>query len=167
MERANRSRFRLTRWKISLVLGGLLILTAWHVTRSNALLEARRAYNQGNLVLSLQNALDFLNRQPWSSEAALLAARCLSRLDYAVEAEPYFERAGHLTLNDLQIRAYGLARGSRPEQAIPVYNEIASASRGLGRPAEAAGLQESTRRLREKPPISSPLASSPWPRYAL
>jgi hypothetical protein len=171
MERVNPPRFRWTRWKISLlsglVLSGLLILTTWHVTRSNALLEARRAYIQGNLVLCLQNALDYLNRQPWSSEAALLAARCLSQLDYAVEAEPYFERAGHLTLNDLQIRAYGLARGSRAEQAIPVYNEIASAYRELGRPTDAAGLQETVRRLREKPARSSPVANSPWPRYAL
>ena len=103
---------------------GLLILTAWNVTRSDALPEARRAYIRGDLALCLHSALDHLGRQPWSSEAALLAARCLSRLDYANEAEPYFRRAGHLALNDLQIRAYGLARGPHPERAIPVYNEI-------------------------------------------
>jgi tetratricopeptide (TPR) repeat protein len=53
-----------------------------------------------------------------------LAARCLSRLDYAEDAEPYYLRAGQLELNDAQVRAYGLARGPHPEHAIPAYNEI-------------------------------------------
>ena len=159
------------RWKNRLlsvlVLVGLLILTTWNVTRSSSLLDARRAEVRGDFVHCLQSALDHLNRQPWSGEAALLAARCLSRLDYAAEAEPYFERAGHLSLNDLQIRANGLARGSHPEQAIPVYNEIALAYRELGQPAKAADLQETIMQLRKKPAVSSPVAKSQWPRYAL
>lgn len=53
-----------------------------------------------------------------------MAARCLSRLDYADLAEPYFRRAGKLEQNDLQIRAYGLVRGPHAENAIPVYDEI-------------------------------------------
>ena len=128
MKRACPITFHSMQWKIKsvsgLVLAGLLILTTWNVTRSDALPQARRAYIRGDLALCLQSALGHLGRQPWSSEAALLAARCLSRLDYAAEAEPYFLRAGRLTLNDLQIRAYGLARGSHPERAIPVYDEI-------------------------------------------
>ncbi len=32
--------------------------------------------------------------------------------------------ARHLSLNDLQIRAYGLVRSPHPERAIPVFNEI-------------------------------------------
>ena len=80
------------------------------------------------MALSLQHALDHLTGRPWSHEAALWAARCLSRLDYAGEAEPYYDRAGRLTLNDLQIRAYGLARGPSSERAIQAYNEILAIS---------------------------------------
>jgi len=107
-----------------LLLLGLLLLTTWNLTRSAGLPEARRAYVRGDLALCLQHALDHLERQPWSNEAALLAARCLSRLDYAGEAEPYFRRAGRLALSDMQIRAYGLVRGPHPERAIPAYKEI-------------------------------------------
>ena len=78
----------------------------------------------------LQHALDHLERRPWSREAALLAARCLSRLDYAEQAEPYYRRAGRLSLNDLQIRAYGLVRGPHPELAIPAFHEILELSPG-------------------------------------
>jgi tetratricopeptide (TPR) repeat protein len=102
----------------------LAIITAWNLTRSEALAEAERAYARVDLVGGLQHALDHLERQPWSREAALLAARCLSRLDYAEQAEPYYRRAGRLSLNDQQIRAYGLVRGPHPERAIPAYREI-------------------------------------------
>ncbi len=121
---ANRSKLTVS----ASILVGLSILTAWNVTRSPALAEARRSYNRGDLARCLQKSLDHLNRQPWDREAALLAARCFSRLDYASEAEPYFRHAGRLTLGDLQIRAYGLARSHRPERAIPIYNEILAAS---------------------------------------
>jgi tetratricopeptide (TPR) repeat protein len=53
-----------------------------------------------------------------------LAALCLSRLDYADQAEPYYRRAGRISLNDQQVRAYGLARGPNPESAIPAYHDI-------------------------------------------
>jgi tetratricopeptide (TPR) repeat protein len=102
----------------------LAALTVWNVTSSTALAEARVAYARGALANCLQHALDHLTRQPWSREAALLAARCFSRLDYAERAEPYFKRAGPLSQTDLQMRAYGLARGPHPEAAIPVFNEI-------------------------------------------
>ena len=52
-----------------------------------------------------------LIRQPWSGEAALMAANCMSRLSYANVAERYYRRAGRLELNDLQIRAFALALG--------------------------------------------------------
>jgi tetratricopeptide (TPR) repeat protein len=102
----------------------LSIATAWNVTRSEALAEAERAYARVDLVGGLQHALDHLERRPWSREAALLAARCLSRLDFAEQAEPYYRRAGRLSPSDQQIRAYGLVRGPHPESAIPIYREI-------------------------------------------
>jgi tetratricopeptide (TPR) repeat protein len=124
--RLGKLRARSSRATLGVVLSviGLLILTAWNVTRSGVVLDARRAYTRGDLVLCLERALDHLDRQPWSREAALLAGRSLSRLDYADEAEPYFRRAGRLTQNDTQIRAYGLVRGPHAERAIPVYNEL-------------------------------------------
>jgi len=128
MEQARLPSLRSPRWRaavvFTLVLIGLLILTTWNLTRSAALSEARRAYIRGDLAGCLQHALDHLNRRPWSREAALWAARSLSRLDYSGEAELYFERAGRLGQSDQQIRAYGLARGPHPERAIPAYNAI-------------------------------------------
>ena len=128
MEQARAVPFRSRRSKIRLLSGlvfaVLLVVTTWNVTRSGALAAARSAYVRGDLAVCLDNALDHLARQPWSREAALLAARCLSRLDYPGEAEPYFERAGRLALNDLQLRAYGLARSSESQRAISVYDEI-------------------------------------------
>jgi tetratricopeptide (TPR) repeat protein len=106
------------------ILLALLIVTVWNLTRSEALADAERAYARVDLTGCLQNALDHLNRQPWSREAALLAARSLTRLDYADQAESYYRRAGRLSLQDQQVRAYGLVRGPHPEQAIPAYREI-------------------------------------------
>jgi len=72
-----------------ILLTGLLALTAWNVTRSEALGQARQAYARGELTTCVRYSLDHLERRPWSREAALLAARCLSRLDFADAAEPY------------------------------------------------------------------------------
>jgi tetratricopeptide (TPR) repeat protein len=102
----------------------LAIATAWNVTRSEALTEAQRAYARVDLPGCLHHALDHLSRRPWSREAALLAARCLSRLNYADEAEPYYRRAGRLSIADQQIRAYGIVCGPHPDLAIPAYREI-------------------------------------------
>jgi tetratricopeptide (TPR) repeat protein len=128
MEQTQLSRSRSKRWRTTLafflVLIGLLVLTAWNLTRSVALAQATQAYSRGDLAICLGHALDHLQRQPWSREAALWAARCLSRLDFTEQAEPYFRRAGYLTQTDLQLRAYGLARGPHPELAIPAFNEI-------------------------------------------
>jgi tetratricopeptide (TPR) repeat protein len=99
-------------------------VTVWNLARSESLVQAEQAYRRGDLPRSLGCALDHLQRQPWSRAAALLAARCFSRLDYAEAAEPYYHRAGSLSLNDLQVRAYGLVRGPNPERAIPAFNEI-------------------------------------------
>jgi tetratricopeptide (TPR) repeat protein len=123
-------RFRRRRRGVYLVslAVSLLALTAWNLTRSGAILAARQAYSKQDFAGALASALEHLDKQPWSSEAALLAANCLSRLNYANEAERYYRRAGRLELNDLQIRAFGLALGPRPELAIPAYKEILARS---------------------------------------
>lgn len=109
---------------ILVLLVGSLALTAWNFTRSSGLAQARQAYSRGELAPCLQHALDHLDRQGWSREAALLAARCLSRLDYADAAEPYYNRADDLDLNDQQIRAFGLVRGNHRQRAIQAYEQI-------------------------------------------
>jgi tetratricopeptide (TPR) repeat protein len=136
----------LSGYRVSLVLAlafaALALLTVWNLVRSDALVEARRAYARGDLAPSLGYALDHLKRQPWSREAALLAARCLSRLDYADQAEPYYRRAGNLSLNDLQVRAYALLRGPHLERAIPAYEEILTRSpQNVGALRRLAALQ--------------------------
>ena len=96
MDQTRRSRPSARNWKTELalvaVILGLMICLAWNLTRTDAIAAAHSAYQRGELVQSLQFALDYSNRRPWSREAALVAVRCLSRLDYAEEAEPYFQR---------------------------------------------------------------------------
>ena len=71
--------------------------------------------------------LDHLDRRPFSHDAAVFAARCLSDLDYGTAAEAYYHRAswtGTLSLDDLHHRAYGLVRANAREESIKVYKEI-------------------------------------------
>ena len=126
--RAGRRRGRRLSTAIVILSVGLLSLTAWNVTRSEAMLAARQAYSKEDFALALARSLEHLDKQPWSGEAAVLAANCLSRLNFALEAEPYYRRAGQLELSDLQIRAYGLARGPQPELAIPAFHEVLARS---------------------------------------
>ena len=98
---------------------GLSVVTGWNLTRSDALAEAERAYAR-----SRPGAAACSTRSTTSSDGPGAARRrCwrrgrLSRLDYAEQAEPYYRRAGRLSLDDQQIRAYGLVRGPHPERAI-------------------------------------------------
>jgi len=109
------------------LLSGLLIFTLWRATHSTALAEARRAYDRHYLTPALRWALDHLDRRPFSHDAAVLAARCLSDLDYGTAAEAYYQRAswtGTLSLDDLHHRAYGLVRANARLESIKVYEEI-------------------------------------------
>jgi superkiller protein 3 len=154
-----------------LVLAALLPLTVWQAVHSEALVEARAAYNgraaplhlhslwakvrqawngdrpvadpgdkgRPDYRLALRRALDELDRRPGNAEAARLAGLSLSKLDYAVRAEPYFRSArdgGTLSLDDLHTRALGLARGNQRDLAIAAYQEILAV-----RPEDADALQ--------------------------
>lgn len=119
---SRRPRRRFWRWLV--LLAGLLGLTAWNVTRSSELSAARQAYARGELAPCLSHALNHLGRQPWNRDARLLAARCLSQLDYADQAETYYKGAGVLDLGTSQIRAFGLVRGNHREAAIRAYEQI-------------------------------------------
>jgi tetratricopeptide (TPR) repeat protein len=83
--------------------------------------------SQPDYTLALRRALDYLATHPRDAQAARLAALCLSRLDYAKEAEDYYSLARHqspLTIDDQHVRAMGLARGNYRDQAIAAYKEI-------------------------------------------
>jgi tetratricopeptide (TPR) repeat protein len=89
--------------------------------------SALRAAAQPDYLLAVRRALDHLDRHPSDPDGCRLAALCLSRLDYAAEAEPYysFSRAkGRLSVDDLHTRAMGLSRANLREQAIAAYKEI-------------------------------------------
>lgn len=111
-----------------LVLLGLLALTAWSLTRSDALaraLEAEpRASDPTALAQTLRLALEHLERRPWSREAAALAGRCLSRLDHPDRAEAYYQRAGRLSRNDEAARAYAIVRANRRDDAVAAYKAM-------------------------------------------
>ena len=107
-----------------LLIAGLLVPIVRDEIDPPALREAAAAYGRNDLETALRRALDHLDRRPASRAAALLAARCLSRLDFAEKAEPYYRRAGPLGLDDLHIRAYGLVRANRREEAVGAYQDI-------------------------------------------
>ena len=84
--------------------------------------------------------------------AALVAARCLSRLGRPDQAEAHYQKAAPLDLEDLHIRALGLVVNNRREPAILAYREI------LETPARRrAGLEPDGRR----PDLGEPLGRGP------
>ena len=114
-------------WVRGLILAGVGGLTLWHDLRAPDRREARAAYARGDVPTALRRALDRLDRHPRDGDAAWIAARCYSQLIHADEAGPYCEaaaRAADLSTDDLQVRALGLPRSNRSEQAIAAYEEI-------------------------------------------
>jgi tetratricopeptide (TPR) repeat protein len=101
---------------------------AWAWTRSDALERASRlsghAQEPEALAHVVRLALDHLDRRPWESDADLLAARGLSRLDYPDLAEPHFRRVEPLALADALVRAYAILRSNDRERAISAYRAI-------------------------------------------
>jgi tetratricopeptide (TPR) repeat protein len=108
------------------VVAGLVALTAWRASRPEAVAEAEAAYARSDLVSALRRACDRLDRWPSSPRAARVAALCLSRLDFAEAADPYYRLASPLSLDDLHHRAYGLVRGNHRQRAIQAYRKILS-----------------------------------------
>jgi tetratricopeptide (TPR) repeat protein len=145
-----------------LVLAGLAALTAWHAARPTALGEAEAAYARHDWVTALRRASDRLEHWPPSARAALVAARCLSQLDFAGLAEPDYRRAGRLGPDDLHIRAYGLVRANQRERAVQAYQEIlAERPRDVLALRRLAGVLLSQRRLREAADLADRLIAIP------
>jgi tetratricopeptide (TPR) repeat protein len=107
-----------------LIAAGLLVAVSWFEFYPTGLAQAEKAYRRNNLEGALHIALAHLERRPFSRYAALLAARCLSRLGQPDRAEPYYQKAGSLELEDQHIRAYALVLSNRREPAIRAYQEI-------------------------------------------
>lgn len=106
------------------LLLGLLGLTYSQASHSPSLSRSRDSEDRGNYVSATTHALEHLERRPWSRDAALIAARSLSRLDFAEQAEPYYQRVGELSYEDRHYRAYGLVRANLRERAIRAYEDI-------------------------------------------
>ena len=107
-----------------LVAAVLLVAFAWTELNPKALAEADAAYRRNDLETTLRIARGHLARRPFSRQAELLMARCLSRLGRPDEAEPYYQQTGSLGLEDRHIRAYALVVSNRREPAIQAYREI-------------------------------------------
>ncbi len=118
----------LVAWGARLTLIAALVgLTCWTTTRRPALAEARAAEARGDTRNALRRALDQLRSDPSDREANLVAARGLSSLRYADEAEAFYDaarRSGPLALADLQARALGLTRSDRDAEAAAAYEAI-------------------------------------------
>src|SRR5262249_38168612 len=89
-----------------------------------ALAEAERAYRRNQLETALRLAEVHLARRPSSRAAALLAARCLSRLGRPDQAEPYYRQAAPLDRDDPHVRALALGVANRREPGIRAYQEL-------------------------------------------
>jgi tetratricopeptide (TPR) repeat protein len=125
--RSRAARTRIARGLALTVLIGLLVATYRNAPRDTTLDQARSALGRGEIANALGLALQRLERRPRDREAALIAARCLSTLIYADEAEPYYQIArqgGPLPREALQDRALGLARSNRRDQAVTAYREL-------------------------------------------
>jgi tetratricopeptide (TPR) repeat protein len=114
------------RWALAggLIACALLAALGWSELHPAALVEAEAAYRRNHLEAALGIAEGHLARRPLSRQAALLAARCLSRLGRPDQAEAYYQKAGTLELADRHIRAYALVLNNRREPAIQAYREI-------------------------------------------
>lgn len=151
------------RWTVRLAaLLAMLAASAWNWAGGSRLKSAESAYRSGRYVQALQNALDHSRARPWSKEAARLAALSLSQLDFCEQAEGYYDRLGPLSLEDEHVRALGIVRCNRREEAIEAYERIlakwpedASALSRLG------GVYLSQNRLRDSLKLAERLARRP------
>jgi tetratricopeptide (TPR) repeat protein len=118
---------RWRRWAaiaFGLIVIGLLAAFARSELYPADLAEAEASYRRDELRTALHLTEVHLARRPFNRQAALLAARCLSRLGQPDQAEIHYRKAGHLDFEDQHIRAFGLVVNNRREPAILAYREI-------------------------------------------
>jgi tetratricopeptide (TPR) repeat protein len=105
---------------------GLLAALGWSEYHPADLDRAESAYRRHDLGAALRIAEAHFARRPFSRSAAILAARCLSRLGYPDQAETSYQKAAPLDLEDQHTRACALVLNNRREPAIRAYREILS-----------------------------------------
>lgn len=119
---------RSLRWACALIVAATLIWAArmaWREYRARTLLgQAEQAYAHHRVAAALSAAQKVLDIRPGDPRGSLVAARCLTRLRRAVEAEPYYRNAAPLDLDDLQSRALALFESNQVDKAGEVYEEI-------------------------------------------
>jgi tetratricopeptide (TPR) repeat protein len=118
---------RWRKWPViasGLLAASLLSVLIWSEYYPAAFTQAEEAYRGNRLEVALQISLGHLKRRPTSRYATLLAARCLSRLGRPDQAEPLYQKAGSLDLEDRHIRAYAFVLSNRRESAIGAYEQI-------------------------------------------
>jgi tetratricopeptide (TPR) repeat protein len=109
---------------VGVIVAGLLAAFGWSELYPPALAQAEEAYRRNKLETALRIAESHFQRRPFSRAAAVLAARCLSRLGQPDRAESFYQKAGTLDQEDRHIRAYALVVNNRREPAIQAYQEI-------------------------------------------
>ncbi len=116
-------------WKPA-AAGTLLILAAslgtfgWCEMNPTALADANEAYRKDDLESALRLSVGHLERRPGSRQAALIAARCLSRLGKPQEATAYFDAAAPIDQADSHIRALAWVVNNARNAAIQSYREM-------------------------------------------
>jgi tetratricopeptide (TPR) repeat protein len=113
--------------KVGAVISVIVLAFAlWSLWLFDSLGQAKAAYAKGDYRTALRAAQQLLKRKPDDQGAALLAARCLSKLGFHIQAEEQYRLAGALAtgLADLHERAVGMARSDRPARAVELYQEI-------------------------------------------
>lgn len=109
---------------LALATAAALGLGAWLATRFDPLGRVQAGYERREYRVALRAAEDYLKAHPGDRRASLMAARCLTRLGQARQAETHYRNAGTLGLDDLQTRAYSLTRVNDPVGAGKVYDEL-------------------------------------------
>jgi tetratricopeptide (TPR) repeat protein len=107
-----------------MAVAGLILASAgWLGTRFDLLGQAGNAYARGQYRTALRHAEAHLKYFPGNRRASLMAARCLSRLGNAHEAEVHYRRAEPLDYADMQSRAYALVQAGLPEDSAKIYDQ--------------------------------------------
>jgi tetratricopeptide (TPR) repeat protein len=97
---------------------------AWFATRFDPIGRVSADFDRRQYRAALRSAEDYLRWSPNDRRASLMAARCLTWLGRAAEAEAHYRKAGPLEPDDAQKRALGLLSLDQPARAAEVYERI-------------------------------------------
>lgn len=118
------------RWA-AVLLSLLALLAAWGAWRAyrareaaELVRQAETASNAGRWNQAVRLARQARRIAPRDRQAATVEALALSRLGAVDEAEPMFRRGRTLTIPEMHVRAEGLLRAGRLEEASQVFEAI-------------------------------------------